>query len=88
MMLNSRTFCTIVSGLALIVTMASAQDRRPSSPAPSTNQPMATQAQAPKHASPFPDGGRSGQPCEFLGPCGRCDCPPSIGRQSEADKKK
>jgi len=41
-----------------------------------------------KAPNPFPDYSKSGQPCEVLGPCGKCDCPAPPGKTKPGEKKK
>jgi hypothetical protein len=41
-----------------------------------------------KAANPFSDKDKSGQGCEVMGPCGRCDCPAPRGSKKPDKKKK
>jgi len=47
-------------------------DKKPSAAAPAAKSKSAS-----KVTKPFSDKAKSGAPCEFLGPCGKCDCPQS-----------
>lgn len=51
---------------------------------PSTDKtPAAVSATETQTKNPFSDQGTSGQPCEFLGPCGRCDCGDAAVKQDK-----
>jgi hypothetical protein len=62
-----------------LLTSAVAQDTR----APAADAAKTSQAPPAEKVKSFPNSGKSKQPCEVYGPCGRCDCPTTSG----ADKK-
>jgi hypothetical protein len=89
-MLACRVRLKAFTGLVLVASLVSAeaQDARtPSSITPAADATRATSEPPIKRANPFPDGSKSGQPCEFFGPCGKCDCPATAGAQGPAEKR-
>jgi hypothetical protein len=78
----------LMAGLAVVAaqsadTTSTAQRAAPADTADKGGAPS-------KAANPFPDNGKgskSSQPCEVMGPCGKCDCP-APRRSKKPDEKK
>jgi len=83
------TYRICVAGFAMLAILpsAAAQDTHtPSSAMPAAEALKTTPAPTKKRAKLFPDDSKSGQPCEFLGPCGKCDCPATAGASVKRNK--
>lgn len=77
---------------ALLALSAGASAQAPDAPRPGADASRPAQSNEPAlrpGKSPlFPPGAKSGVPCEFFGPCGKCDCPKEIELKSEKPKEK